>query len=156
MVGHKMYSLSEMRRCARLTVRAGFVGSLAALAFAAGPASPATFEGKNGKIAYGVGVGAPDPGLFTMSADGRDKDRLSGHGTHPSWRSDGRKIAYVRGPELWVARANGSRAHRILDGKTLPGAKGQIELGFPSWSPNGKKIAFSVGCRGRTSEAFTS
>ena len=53
-----------------------------------------------------------------------------------AWSPDGQKIAYARGKDLSVMKANGSDSHELvaLDGTPA----------FPRWSPDGKRIRFTL------------
>ena len=82
--------------------------------------------------------------IYVMNADGTGQKRLtninSGDAGGPVWSHDGKKIAYYafaltspsRNPELWVMDADGSNAKRLTD-----------HAMDPSWSPDGRQIAFA-------------
>jgi Tol biopolymer transport system component len=77
-------------------------------------------------------------GIWLMhSGDGRGIRRLTSAGTSPNWKSDGTKIAFVRGGDIWVMNADGSGQHRLTHDTTAETN--------PVWAPDGTKIAFQVG-----------
>jgi Tol biopolymer transport system component len=88
-------------------------------------------------------------GIWTMRADGKDVRKLPGAiGSSPAWSPDGRRIAFTSGrtpgffnPELWIMNADGSRQHRILKASSTDGRVWSDR--FPTWSPDGRWIAFS-------------
>jgi Tol biopolymer transport system component len=121
-----------------------FVGPALALAalilalVATGPAT-ATFPGRNGLIAF-----ASDrdplllhPQIFSLSARGGQPRNLSAstandHDAAPS--PDGRLIAFSRGSDIWLMNADGSGQRLLAQGGSRP-----------TWSPNGRTIAFNGG-----------
>jgi Tol biopolymer transport system component len=89
--------------------------------------------------------------IWLMNADGTDQRRLT-RGLSPAWSPDGSKIAYAspgeincppgRGPRctgISIMNADGSGQHR------LPNTDGGE---YPSWSPDGQRIAFNSNLTG--------
>jgi Tol biopolymer transport system component len=95
-----------------------------------------------------------DSEIWIMNADGSDQQRLA-QGLSPAWSPDGSKIAYASpgaipcppvppggGLEctgLSIMNADGSDQHRV------PNADGGE---YPTWSPDGKRIAFNSNFTG--------
>ena len=78
--------------------------------------------------------------LFSIRSDGTDERQLAiASGGPIAWSPDGSQLAYPGRPhDLWIANADGSKAHRLTRGCTLP----CVYEGEPTWSPDGTQIAF--------------
>ena len=89
------------------------------------------------------------PGLYRIKTDGSGLKRLTTDSgdDNAAFSPDGEKIVFTRGefgpvkggmapagPDIWVMRADGSHEHALTSN---PAADD-----FPSFSPNGKRIAF--------------
>jgi Tol biopolymer transport system component len=79
------------------------------------------------------------PAIYSIGADGRDRRRLvyasTGFG-EPAWSPNGRSLAYTSGRKIVVARSDGTRPRVI--------ARGGVEVHGPHWSPDSRRIVFSV------------
>ena len=70
--------------------------------------------------------------LFVMNADGTGTRRLTSgkqDDSHPTWSSDGARLAFERDGDIYVIGADGSGLRRISDTT--------VEEREPSWSPDG-------------------
>ena len=75
--------------------------------------------------------------LFIMDADGTGTRRLTSgkpDDSHPTWSSDGTRLAFERDGDIYVIGAAGSGLRRISDTT--------VEEREPSWSPDGTVIAY--------------
>jgi Tol biopolymer transport system component len=112
---------------------AGLILCLAGLALA--PSAPATFPGKNGKIAFVHTERGGLPEVYTMRPDGSHELHRA-NGLAPAFSPSGRKVLFSRRGTNYLStiRVNGTRRHRIPH--TSRGFGG-------SFAPGGKKIVFS-------------
>jgi len=102
----------------------------------AAPASASYPGTSNGRIAYTYN------GVRTMKSDGTGKVLLDSIGASPTWSPNGKRIAYVRGQDIWTMNADGSNKVRVTTASSN-------ERG-PTWSPDGKRIAFWSDRNGHT------
>jgi TolB protein len=106
-----------------------------------------TFSPDGKEIAYLVDPFG-DPTIRLMGADGSGSRRLA-RASWPSWSPDGKRIAYTvysaNGEgRLYVMNADGSH-QRPLPGTSLLGhISGNADGEEPTFSPDGKRIAFAA------------
>jgi len=80
-------------------------------------------------------------GLFTSDTTGGDVRQVHPDGTlaysagGPQWSNDGTRIAYAYNWELWVMRADGTGAHRVVSAFRV--------LGF-SWSADDSRLFYTT------------
>jgi dipeptidyl aminopeptidase/acylaminoacyl peptidase len=137
-------SLTSHGRKAALVV-AGSAAALAVSAISAVPASSGAFPGVNGPIAYTESLTGFKDQIWSVNADGTNKIRLSNapdnDNTRANWNANGDQVAYIRSTDdptvtdLYVMNADGTGARPVVTG---------IKFGsYPSWSPDGSKIAYN-------------
>jgi hypothetical protein len=107
--------------------RLGTVVAASLLAFAVGGAAPHAAATLPGALAFArPEVAGGD--VFVWERNGRVRlFARSGHS--PAWSPDGKRLAYVRQGQLWVADADGSHRARISD-----------RADAVDWSPDGRRL----------------
>ncbi len=101
---------------------------------------------------FGLAAWSPDSTRLVCDADGEKllvADVASGavttlaeSGRHASWSPDGRTVAFVDGQRLYVIPAGGGEPRRV-------GLRRVVDWETPSWSPDSRRLAYSVCRRGR-------
>src|SRR4051794_39341574 len=128
-----------------LALTLGLVVALAA------PRAPATFRGKNGRIAFTSTPDFRDEAkfeIYTMKANGSDARRLTNNASFdagPTFSPDGKRIAFVShrdgNYEIYLMNADGTDQQRLTHD---PAQDRQ-----PAFSPDGERIAFGSDRTGR-------
>jgi Tol biopolymer transport system component len=95
-----------------------------------------TADGKRLAFTDGGSTEVPQ-GIYSVSVDGGDRRLLVAQSSSPAFSPDGSKLAYVAvSGGIYIADANGSNP------RALTVSKDDIA---PTWSPNGKRVAFLRG-----------
>jgi len=94
--------------------------------------------------------------IYTINPDGSDKTKITNNwGIYsdpewePDWSPDGSKIVFslfnYGGYDLYVMNSDGSNPTMLLDNEFFkPLGYHYCDLQYPSWSPDGTKIAFTL------------
>jgi len=129
-------------KTARLTV-GGVLGALA-LALAAAPPASATYEGNNGRIAFGAFFDSNSQADIWSTKPGEQQlhqlTDAPGHDICPAYSADGKQIAFCSDRtgayEIWVMDANGKHERQVTH-------LGSYAV-FPDFSPDGGRLVFSA------------
>jgi Tol biopolymer transport system component len=104
--------------------------------------SPATFAGRNGRIAF-TGCIAAVCDVYTVNPDGTGLRQVTRNGASflPAWAPDGTRIAYASAVSgsvaIWIADADGTHARQLT-----PNDPNAANL-WPRFMPNGKTILYT-------------
>ncbi len=87
-----------------------------------------------------------DPsGIYVMEATGENLHRVCDFGFHPSWSPDGKEIAVTEIGRAIPSVRTGMKSGALFRVNIETGAKKELirnDAIHPSWSPNGKRIAY--------------
>lgn len=101
-----------------------------------------------------------DDELFVMDALGKNVRQLTRNKAAdltPQWSPDGRWIAFASDrarpgePEIWVMRADGGGARRLVASAAHPWQDRQYS---PTWSPDGRRIVFTMAASAENPELY--
>jgi Tol biopolymer transport system component len=76
--------------------------------------------------------------VWRVRRDGSGAERLT-QGEEPVWSPNGRRIAFIRGADVYTMRANGSTVRRVMRSRVR-----NTDIRGVAWSPDGRRIAFAV------------
>jgi TolB protein len=102
---------------------------IAALALTGTAAQAAAVPALDSDVAY-----ARDGAIYVTNGAGETRLTDADRNSRPRWSTDGARIAYLHGGELWQMNADGADKHRVTEGAAA-GA---------SYSPDGRWIAYSA------------
>lgn len=110
----------------RSTLGTGTLALLLSVPQAGAPAR-ASYPGGDGLIAF-----TKNGNIYTVTPTGRAARLVAKNGTKPHWSPDGRRLAMLRGGNVWVMKADGSAKSQV----TRTGGAGAL-----TWSPDGGWLA---------------
>lgn len=84
-------------------------------------------------------------GIWRIILDGGEPQKIIEGGRNPNWSSDGRRLLFERGYDIWTANKDGSEQRRV-DG--VPPTDLLLADRMPAFSPDGSSIAFFQNDKG--------
>ena len=89
-------------------------------------------------------------GIYVMQPDGTGvrslrRGTVASHAFDLDWSPDGSRLAFESRGSLWVMDADGKDLARLVAPRDVDGWEGRA--GNPSWSPTGRRIAFTIGIK---------
>jgi Tol biopolymer transport system component len=112
----------------------------------------AAFQGTPGRIAFVRATSGGVGQIYTIAADGSGLRQVTHAPTDavaPSWSADGRRLVLTMAGAVWQINGDGHRLMRIT-------RKPIVDPESPTWSPSGKRIAFSARSQGSNFDVYTS
>jgi TolB protein len=79
--------------------------------------------------------------IYTISVDGARESRVT-EGWAPEWSPDGSRLVYVAKSGVHTINVDGSDARRVFDAASWNNTYAEYSASWPSWSPDGRNIAF--------------
>ncbi len=83
------------------------------------------------------------PSLYVMDSDGSHMRLLVRNAAEAAVSPDGRRVAFVRGGEIWTMRRDGTDQRHVTAGR-----RGWGEAGAPAWSPDRRTLYFFRSLKG--------
>ena len=75
-----------------------------------------------------------EAGIWLVDSDGSNHRMFIEGGTHPSWSPDGGRLVFSLNNQIYIVNTDGTGFHRLTDSGTNF---------FPSFSPNGQRVAYN-------------
>jgi Tol biopolymer transport system component len=143
-----------MRRLSLAVVSAGFATLVGMTCVLGGGTAGAAFPGSPGLIAIGRSADPYSSNIWTVDWRTGAARQLThdDYAAEPDFSPDGRWITYRSDASrygrinIWAIRANGNGRHRLTLGH------GELEPGSPTFSANGRWVAFTAAAAGGGSE----
>lgn len=92
--------------------------------------------------------------LTAINLEGRDPVDIGGRewdNWDPSFAQDGQRLAFVSSrsgrPEIYIMQLDGSEVQLVTNDLVRAAIGGPVNIGSPTWSPNGRRLAFVVSER---------